>query len=163
MAGLRSVNRLEITDTVSPHSFEKHRSIPHYLHLISYSLFRPFHSGICPPHSAENAIGKVTHLLPKFAGFFLVIIYDISTVLTSFASLMLRKCSSPTSLCLLSRASLLLLRYSLVCSSSQATLTRIIAGQSYWCSTPSTISCWLLNLYFRGYKLNGTLTCWECL
>lgn len=53
--------------------------------------------------------------------------------------------------------------YPLACSSSHVTLTQITAGQSYWCSMVSTIHCWLLNLYFQGHKLDGTLTCLEYL
>lgn len=69
------------THRTSPQTFEKHWCIPSGLHPISCSGFKPFQSGICPSHSAENAIEKVTDLLMAKFGrffFFVLIVCDIS-------------------------------------------------------------------------------------
>lgn len=79
--------------------------------------------------------------------------------LTPFASVTLQKLCSPTSPTAPSLSPGFSSAYLLACFSSHVTLTQITAGQSYWCSMVSTIHCWLLNLYFWGYKLDGTLMC----
>lgn len=82
---------------------------------------------------------------------------------TPFASVTLRKLYSPTSLTTPSFCPDFSSAYSSACFSSHVTLTQITAGQSNWCSMVSTIHCWLLNLYFQAYKLDGTRMCLEYL
>lgn len=85
------------TYRTSPQTFEKHWCIPYGLHPISCSGFKPFQPGICPSHSAENAIEKVTDLLmAKFGRFFFLFSSYVTSLqhLTPFASVTLRKLCS---------------------------------------------------------------------
>ncbi|KAF3830778.1 hypothetical protein GH733_001646 [Mirounga leonina] len=51
---------------------KQNRPIPQWIRM--KTVFKPFQTGISPPHSAENATGNVTDLLmAKFGGFFYVL------------------------------------------------------------------------------------------